>query len=286
MTLTEYRTYFTESLVTIYPKTEIASFLYLLIEEYLGLQRIEFVMQPNFIIQKEKLNLLNKALNKLQKEEPIQYIIGHTEFFGLTFIVNKNTLIPRPETEELVAWVLDEIKHRELKQIKDISVLDIGTGSGCIPISIAKRCKNTSITAIDISKKALQVAKKNAENNSVKIECIASDILNTTSLEKRYDIIISNPPYVRNSEKKEIENNVLQNEPHIALFVKDSNPLIFYDKIATLSKHHLTKEGLLFFEINQYLGEETKQMLHKKGFKNIEIRKDIFRNNRMIKASL
>lgn len=286
MTLTEYRIYFTESLVTIYPKTEITSFLYLLIEEYLGLQRIEFVMQPNFIIEKEKLNLLNEALNKLQKEEPIQYIIGHTEFFGLTFIVNKNTLIPRPETEELVAWVVDEIKHRELKQIKDISVLDIGTGSGCIPISIAKRCKNTSITAIDISKKALQVAKKNAENNSVKIKCIASDILNTTSLEKRYDIIISNPPYVRNSEKKEIENNVLQNEPHIALFVEDSNPLIFYDKIATLSKQHLTKEGLLFFEINQYLGEETKQMLHKKGFKNIEIRKDIFRNNRMIKASL
>lgn len=286
MTLTEYRTYFTESLVTIYPKTEITSFLYLLIEEYLGLQRIEFVMQPNFIIQKEKLNLLNKALNKLQKEEPIQYIIGHTEFFGLTFIVNKNTLIPRPETEELVAWVVYEIKHRELKQIKDISVLDIGTGSGCIPISIAKRCKNTTITAIDISKKALQVAKKNAENNSVKIKCIASDILNTTSLEKRYDIIISNPPYVRNSEKKEIENNVLKNEPHIALFVEDSNPLIFYDKIATLSKQHLTKEGLLFFEINQYLGEETKQMLHKKGFKNIEIRKDIFRNNRMIKASL
>lgn len=286
MTLTEYRIYFTESLVNIYPKTEITSFLYLLIEEYLGLQRIEFVMQPNFIIQKEKLNLLNEALNKLQKEEPIQYIIGHTEFFGLTFIVNKNTLIPRPETEELVAWVVDEIKHRELKQIKDISVLDIGTGSGCIPISIAKRCKNTTITAIDISKKALQVAKKNAENNSVKIKCIASDILNTTSLEKRYDIIISNPPYVRNSEKKEIENNVLQNEPHIALFVKDSNPLIFYDKIATLSKQHLTKEGLLFFEINQYLGEETKQMLHKKGFKNIEIRKDIFRNNRMIKASL
>ena len=286
MTLTEYRIYFTESLVNIYPKTEITSFLYLLIEEYLGLQRIEFVMQPNFIIQKEKLNLLNEALNKLQKEEPIQYIIGHTEFFGLTFIVNKNTLIPRPETEELVAWVVDEIKHRELKQIKDICVLDIGTGSGCIPISIAKRCKNTTITAIDISKKALQVAKKNAENNSVKIKCIASDILNTTSLEKRYDIIISNPPYVRNSEKKEIENNVLQNEPHIALFVKDSNPLIFYDKIATLSKQHLTKEGLLFFEINQYLGEETKQMLHKKGFKNIEIRKDIFRNNRMIKASL
>lgn len=286
MTLTEYRTYFTESLVTIYPKTEITSFLYLLIEEYLGLQRIEFVMQPNFIIEKEKLNLLNEALNKLQKEEPIQYIIGHTEFFGLTFIVNKNTLIPRPETEELVAWVVDEIKHRELKQIKDISVLDIGTGSGCIPISIAKRCKNTTITAIDISKKALRVAEKNAENNSVKIECIASDILNTTSLEKRYDIIISNPPYVRNSEKKEIENNVLQNEPHIALFVEDSNPLIFYDKIATLSKQHLTKEGLLFFEINQYLGEETKQMLHKKGFKNIEIRKDIFRNNRMIKASL
>lgn len=286
MTLKEYRSFFTESLLTIYPKTEIEAFLYLLIEEYLGLNRIEFVLEPNYEIKEEKIQLLNKGLERLKKEEPIQYIIGHTEFFGYSFIVNKNTLIPRPETEELVAWVLNEIGKPGLNQGKIKSILDIGTGSGCIPISIAKENKNTNLTAIDISEEALKTAQKNAENNKVTIHFTKANILTEAKLDKQYDIIISNPPYVRNLEKKEIKNNVLLNEPHLALFVEDKNPLIFYDKIADLAKQYLTKKGKLFFEINQYLGEETKQLLIQKGFKNIELRKDIFKNDRMIKASL
>lgn len=285
MTLKEYRSFFTESLVAIYPKTEIEVFLYLLTEEYLGLKRIEFVIQPNYKIKKEKIQLLNIALERLKKEEPIQYIIGSTEFFGHSFIVNKNTLIPRPETEELVAWVLSEIEKASLQQGKISTILDIGTGSGCIPISIAKEVKNTNLTAIDISEEALKTAQKNAENNKVHIQFTKANILTKAKLDKQYDIIISNPPYVRNIEKKEIKNNVLQNEPHLALFVTDNNPLVFYEKIATLAKQHLTKKGILFFEINQYLGEETKQLLIQKGFKNVELRKDIFNNDRMIKAS-
>ncbi|WP_296637889.1 peptide chain release factor N(5)-glutamine methyltransferase [Polaribacter sp.] len=286
MTLKEYRSFFTESLLTIYPKTEIETFLYLLIEEYLGLNRIEFAIQPNYEIKEEKIQLLNKGLERLKKEEPIQYIMGHTEFFGYSFIVNKNTLIPRPETEELVAWVLNEIEKPTLHQRKINYILDIGTGSGCIPISIAKENKNTNLTAIDISEEALKTAQKNAKKNKVTIQFTKANILTEAKLDKQYDIIISNPPYVRNLEKKEIKNNVLLNEPHLALFVENKNPLIFYDKIADLAKQYLTKKGKLFFEINQYLGEETKQLLIRKGFNNIELRKDIFKNDRMIKATL
>ncbi|MEN8836384.1 MAG: HemK/PrmC family methyltransferase, partial [Polaribacter sp.] len=207
MTLKEYRSFFTESLLTIYPKTEIETFLYLLIEEYLGLNRIEFVIQPNYEIKEEEIQLLNKGLERLKKEEPIQYIIGHTEFFGYSFIVNKNTLIPRPETEELVEWVLNEIEKPTLHQRKINYILDIGTGSGCIPISIAKENKNTNLTAIDISEEALKTAKKNAEKNKVTIQFTKANILTEAKLDKQYDIIISNPPYVRNLEKKEIKNN-------------------------------------------------------------------------------
>ncbi|MCL4140592.1 UNVERIFIED_CONTAM: hypothetical protein GTU68_019375 [Idotea baltica] len=249
-------------------------------EEKLSLQRIDTVLQPDFIITDDLLSTFKNIINRLQKEEPIQYILGNTAFYGLPFLVNENTLIPRPETEELVEWVLKEDE-------KSLKILDIGTGSGCIPISLAKNLKNASISAIDISTEALEVAKQNAALNNVAIHFIEMDILKTTSLNvKNFDIIVSNPPYVRELEKVEIKNNVLQNEPHLALFVDDENPLLFYKKIADLAKQHLSKNGLLFFEINQYLGKETVEMLHQKGFQSLELKKDLFGNDRMIKASL
>lgn len=280
-TLKSYKTYFTEQLSAVFPQTEIDTFFLFLIEEYLGLQRIDLVMQPNFEISSEKEAILNEALSRLQKEEPIQYIIGKTEFYGLPFKVNKNTLIPRPETEELVEWILNEVS-----QETTLNILDIGTGTGCIPISISKNLANAKVSAIDVSEEALKTAKENALLNQVAIDFLHDDILTTNSLPKTYDIIVSNPPYVRNLEKEKIKNNVLENEPHLALFVDDHNPLIFYKKIADLAKKYLTKDGLLFFEINQYLGKETVVMLENKGFTNIELRKDIFGNDRMIKASL
>lgn len=286
MILKEFKLFFNEALSAIYPKTEIDSFFFILMEEKLKLQRIDTVLKPDFLITKKNLIDLKTIVKRLQKEEPIQYIIGNTEFYGLPFFVDKNTLIPRPETEELVAWVLNETKVLANNKTIELSILDIGTGTGCIPISLAKNLTSLNISAIDISPEALLIAKQNAILNKVTIEFIELDILNTESLPQEYDVIISNPPYVRELEKEEIKNNVLENEPHLALFVADENPLIFYNKIADLAKQQLSKNGMLFFEINQYLGKETVNMLVKKGFKNIQLKKDLFGKDRMIKCVL
>jgi release factor glutamine methyltransferase len=287
MNLKEFKLFFNEALSKIYPKTEIDSFFFILMEEKLHLQRIDTVLKPDFLISEENLIILKSILKSLEREEPIQYILGNTEFYGLSFFVNKNTLIPRSETEELVAWVQTEIAALRTKsQNKFLSILDIGTGTGCIPISLAKNIDSVKISAIDISSEALLVAKENALLNKVAINFIELDILNAEKLPQKYDIIVSNPPYVRELEKVEIKNNVLENEPHLALFVANDNPLIFYSKIADLAKKQLLKNGLLFFEINQYLGRETLQMLQEKGFKNSELRKDLFGNYRMIKCNL
>ncbi|MGK0453756.1 MAG: release factor glutamine methyltransferase [Paraglaciecola sp.] len=298
MILKQFKTFFSDELLGIYPKTEIDTFFFLLIDEYLKLKRIDTVLRPDFKIEDEPLSILKVAVRKLKREIPLQYIIGHTEFYGLPFLVDENTLIPRPETEELVEWILMEVKDIKDSRVKNqhkvsidntselLSILEIGSGSGCIPIALAKNIEDCTISAIDVSIKALEIAKKNAELNKVNIDFLKLDILQAKKLSQQYNIIVSNPPYVRELEKIEIQNNVLQNEPHLALFVPNENPLIFYEKIADLAKQHLTKNGLLFFEINQYLGEETKALLKSKDFKTIELRKDIFGNNRMIKAKL
>ena len=286
MILKEFKLFFNEALSAIYPKTEIDSFFFILMEEKLKLQRIDTVLKPDFLITEKNLIDLKTIVKRLQKEEPIQYIIGSTEFYGLPFLVDKNTLIPRTETEELVSWVLDEIKVLTNNKITELSILDIGTGTGCIPISLAKNLTSLNVFAIDISPEALLIAKQNAILNKVIIEFIELDILCAKSLPQEYDVIISNPPYVRELEKEEIKINVLENEPHLALFVADENPLIFYNKIADLAKQQLSENGMLFFEINQYLGKETLNMLVKKGFKNIQLKKDLFGNDRMIKCVL
>jgi len=270
-----------------YPNTEIQSFLSIALEEYLNFQRIDLVTKADFEIPSKVLELLHQTLKRLKSQEPIQYIIGSTEFYGLPFHVNKHVLIPRPETEELVEWILDEIKEeRQKTKDKSLQILDIGTGSGCIPIALKKNLPLTNISAIDVSKEALKVAKKNAQLNEVEILLLEKNILNTEQLDQTYDIIVSNPPYVRELEKVEIKNNVLENEPHLALFVEDHDPLIFYRKIAELARVHLKEGGMLFFEINQYLGKEMLEMLHLFGFQNVVLKKDLFGNNRMIKATL
>ena len=285
MTLKECRLHIHEALSEIYPKTEIDSFFFLMIEEKLNLQRIDTVLKPDLLISQDNLTTFIKIIKRLQNEEPIQYILKKTSFYGLPFIVDKNTLIPRPETEELVAWIIEEASKGKLHKKDKISILDIGTGTGCIPISLAKNLIKSSVSAIDISQKALLIAKKNALLNNTKIDFFEMDILNTESLPQKFDIIVSNPPYVRELEKTEIKKNVLQNEPHLALFVDNNNPLLFYKKIADLAIKYLRKNGLLFFEINQYLEKETVKMLEMKGFKNIELRKDLFGNYRMIQCN-
>ncbi len=284
MLLKEFRNRFNKELSEVFPQTEIDSFFFLLIEKELDLQRIDLVINTQLSISEDKFKYLYNALSRLKSQEPIQYILGETEFYGLPFKVTKNTLIPRPETEELVEWIIDEAK-REKRKEKNISILEIGTGSGCIPISLAKNLANITISSIDISKNALAIAEENALLNKVKVNFIKQDILSTKELPQQYDIIVSNPPYVRELEKEEIQPNVLENEPHLALFVDDNNPLLFYSKIAELAKNHLKENGELYFEINQYLGEETVEMLSEKGFKT-ELRKDLFGNNRMTKSTL
>ncbi len=282
MKLKEFRTHFNKELSDLYPKTEIDAFFFRIIDHELGLKLMDVFTKDDLSIPVKKLDVLTKITNRLQQEEPLQYVLGETLFYDYTFKVNKHVLIPRPETEELVNWVLNELNDSKQK----IKVLDIGTGSGCIPISLKKELNSLAVYAIDVSKKAIEVATENAKLNDAQITFIECDILETSSLQHQFDVIISNPPYVRELEKKEIKNNVLNNEPHLALFVEDTNPLIFYDKIADLAKTQLNENGLLFFEINQYLGEETKNMLLKKGFKDVILKKDLFGNDRMIKANL
>ncbi len=290
MNIKKFRDYFNKTLKKLYPTSEIDTFLFLLLEEYLNFKRIDIVLKSNFEISPEDLILLRSSTKLLEQEIPIQYILGKTEFYGFPFILNEHVLIPRPETEELITSILENVLktksfHTNANE-KQLKILDIGTGSGCIPISLKKSLPFAEITAIDVSNEALIIAKKNAVLNKVDINLTQQDILNITSLNQLYDVIVSNPPYVRESEKKEIKNNVLNNEPHMALFVEDNNPLVFYNKIAELAKNHLTKNGTLFFEINQYLGKETVELIKLKGFNKIQLKKDIFGRDRIIIASL
>lgn len=280
MKITLLHNLFHSELNALYPKTEIDAFFNILTEHQLGLTRVDRALQPAIEVIHKDLAFFENSIELLKKEYPVQYITGKTEFFSLPFDVNKNVLIPRPETEELVQWILDDFQDK-----KNISILDIGTGSGCIAIALAKNSKDTLVTAIDFSETALEIAKKNASNNQVEIDFVQTDILNTDSLPNQYDIIVSNPPYVRNLEKQEIKKNVLDFEPHSALFVEDDNALIFYKKIALLAKEYLKPEGKLYFEINQYLGKETLTMLKELGFTKNELQKDIFGNDRMTKSS-
>ena len=290
MNINKFRDYFNKTLKKLYPTSEIDTFLFLILEEYLNFKRIDVVLKSNFEISSEDLTLLKSSTKLLEQEVPIQYILGKTEFYGFPFILNEHVLIPRPETEELVTSVLNKISKLErlhpIEKEKKLKILDIGTGSGCIPISLKRSLPFAEITAIDIANEALIIAQKNASLNKVNINFIQQNILKTTALDDIYDIIISNPPYVRVSEKIEIKNNVLKNEHHLALFVEDNNPLIFYSKIAELAKSHLTKNGTLFFEINQYLGKETVELIKLKGFNKIQLKKDIFGHDRIIIASL
>ena len=279
MLIQEFKRHFFLELSNIYPETEIQSFFTILIEFKLHLSRIQLALEQNFELDNDDFEFLQNALLKLKNQIPIQYITGETAFYGLMFKVDKNVLIPRPETEELVEWILQN--HKNSKSLK---ILDVGTGSGCIAISLAKNLPNATVSAIDISVEALNVAKNNAAMNQVTVDFIQADILTIEKLSTNFDIIVSNPPYVRELEKARMQQNVLSNEPHLALFVKDENPLLFYDKIAELAKNHLTENGVLYFEINQYLGMETVDLLKSKGFKNIELKKDIYGVDRMVKC--
>ena len=284
MLLKVYKSTFIKELSSLYDEKEIESFFYIILEQFHNKKRIDLALNPEMEMDALQLLLWETVLSELKKEKPIQYILGETEFYGLRFLVNENTLIPRPETEELVEWIL-EITNYEL-EITNLKILDIGSGSGCIAISLAKNLQNAEVSAIDVSEKALETANKNAQINEVEVNFILKNILETEDLEHQFDIIVSNPPYVRNLEKAEIKPNVLEFEPHLALFVDDNDALLFYRKIAELAKKNLSENGRLYFEINQYLGKETVDLLENLGFKEVILKKDIYGNDRMISCKL
>jgi release factor glutamine methyltransferase len=311
MLLKSYKTKFFQELSSLYDEKEIESFFYLILENFHQIKRIDLALNPQMRMNDKQLLHWESILSDLKKQKPIQYILGETEFYGLPFLVNENTLIPRPETEELVELIIKQNSKSEIppepkvngaKLNSKLKILDIGTGSGCIAISLVKNISNVEVYAIDISEEALETAKKNAQINQVEIHFIQADILKINNLEQlptsnpklethnpkletQFDIIVSNPPYVRNLEKQEINPNVLEYEPHLALFVEDDDALLFYRKIAQLALKSLSPNGRLYFEINQYLGKETVELIESFGFKNVVLHKDIYGNDRMIEGT-
>ena len=281
MLFKNYKNIFFQKLSSLYDEKEIESFFYIILEKNHQLKRIDLALNPTLAMDDNQLLQWDFIAEELKTQKPIQYILGETFFYGLRFEVDENTLIPRPETEELIALILS---NYQIETSGNPKILDIGTGSGCIAIALAKNILNSDVFAIDVSEKALEIAKRNAENNKVAVTFLRKNILTTEDLEQNFDIIVSNPPYVRKLEKAEINANVLEYEPHLALFVEDDDALIFYKKIANLAKKNLKINGQLYFEINQYLGKETVELLEKLGFKNIQLFKDIYGNDRMISA--
>ena len=265
----------------LYPDTEIKSFSNLIIEKVSGFSRTEIIVNKNTLFSVEQRHVIENFIEKLKEYVPIQYILGETEFFGLPFHVNESVLIPRPETEELVDWIRNENDRNA-----NPGILDIGTGSGCIAISLKHEFTNATVDAFDISEKALETAQSNATLNKLEVNFSKVDILNTPEMEQKWDIIVSNPPYVTELEKSEISPNVLDYEPHLALFVPDNDPLLFYRCIAIFAQQHLKPRGKLYFEINRQFGKATVDLLTAMGFGNVELRKDISGNDRMVRAEI
>ncbi|TKB98429.1 peptide chain release factor N(5)-glutamine methyltransferase [Pedobacter cryotolerans] len=283
---------FIDELNLLYQKDEAQAIFLLTLQHIKQYSRADYILKKEEEISTNELINFENALKDLLAEKPIQYILGETYFYGLPFKVNPSVLIPRPETEELVDWILSVLNSDEQivnRKSKTVNILDIGTGSGCIAISLKKNLPEAKVYALDIAADTLATAQQNAVLNDVDVNFIQDDILeprfiqsHISNLTSQISLIVSNPPYVKEDEKPEMNNNVLANEPHRALFVSNQNPLIFYEAIANFALKYLEENGLLFFEINEYLGEQTVQLLKDKNFKNIELKKDMQGKDRMI----
>ena len=272
MTLAELKQLFISELESIYDQDEIEGVFLIYLEDKFDIQ---FIPSNEIDYTSE----ISSDIKQLKKGKPVQHITGKAFFYNDFFIVNENTLIPRPETEELI-----ELIRNDYNPETELSLIDLGTGSGCIPISLAKLFPNSNVSAIDISEKALEVAQSNAQNLNVKIDFYQQNLLEDIQLNQKFDVIVSNPPYIRNLEKDKMHQNVLNFEPHLALFVENENALIFYERVLVFAENHLNQNGTIYCEINQYLGQETKQ-LFEKNYEFVTIYKDISGNDRMLKAS-
>ena len=283
------RRHYASELEKIYDSDEANALIMILLEHYFGIDRVKMALEPELRLSESELLTLHFAVKELLKNKPIQYVIGETEFCGMRFFVEEGVLIPRPETEELVNKLAVSSCQLAVNPSPSFRIIDIGTGSGCIAISLAKLLKDSVVTAVDVSEKALEIAKKNADLNGVDVRFILDDILNPQNpelIDNQYDIIVSNPPYVCESEKSEMRANVLDYEPSSALFVSDNDPLIFYRKILEFAQKTLKPNGQVWFEINEKFGNDMKNLCFEKGFKNVEIIKDFRGKERILKADL
>ncbi len=286
MTIKQAYDYAVNNLSHIYNQKEAANIADLVIEKITALSKIDRVLlKQNLLTEHQEKQLFN-FIDQLQQHKPIQYILNEVWFAGINLNVNEYVLIPRPETEELVEWLINDFQLTT--QQSPVTILDIGTGSGCIAIALKKKLEKTKVTALDISEPALQTASANAILNNVNIEFIKADITQPTETHHLpdFDIIVSNPPYVTKKEAEIMNQNVFIYEPHLALFVPDEDPLLFYKSISNFALIHLKKGGLLYVEINESFANEVAGLLHQKKFISIEIRKDLQGKNRMIKAVL
>lgn len=282
MNLKQLLQHFTIQLRDIYEAEEVASVFYFAAWYISGLRRAEVVLKGDRELSTAETQRYASVLKALESGQPIQYVLGETVFYGLPFKVNPSVLIPRPETEELVDWVLESTALAAATAGK-MRILDIGTGSGCIAISLKKKCPVFAVSALDVSEAALETAKANAALNETDIRFIEADIRKYGTAQK-FDLIVSNPPYITGKEQAEMHENVLAHEPHLALFVADESPLEFYEAIAGFAQAHLSDMGLLFFEINENLAKEMIEMLSSKSFINIALKKDMQGKDRMIKC--
>jgi release factor glutamine methyltransferase len=279
--------YYRSALNDLYGEAEAESMIAILFDDFFLLKRHEILAGIARRLSESELLTIHFAVKDLLNKRPLQYITGNTWFYGEKFNVNESVLIPRRETEELCNWIIDDYKSN-IRHDHQLKILDIGTGSGCIAITLKKHINNSTLFALDISEDALKVASNNAITIGVEVSFIGSDIMNIQAMNTLgiFDIIVSNPPYVRESEKELMDSNVTDSEPHLALFVTDENPLVYYERISDFSLTHLNKGGSLYFEINEYLSINLKNMLSDKGFVLIEIRKDMQNKPRMLKCQL
>ena len=281
-TVQEILNVYREKLTRLYSLEETESLANLIFKEVLGYDQKDILLNSDKEVVSGYIIKLNSVLRELEQGKPVQYVLGYTDFFDVRLNVNNDVLIPRQETEELVDWIIKDLQNLD----HYITILDIGTGSGCISIALKKNLENVHLRAVDVSQEALNIAVSNAEQNDVEIEFVKLDILNEDEWEMlpKVNVIVSNPPYVRVSEKSNMHRNILDNEPHIALFVSDEDPLMFYEKITDFAQHNLEKGASLYFEINEALGEKVSALLANKGFQEIELRQDLNGKDRMIKA--
>ncbi len=286
--LQQAQTQLISALQQIYDSREAANIAELVIENITGLKRIDRFINKELQLNDEQETLLKNYQNNLLKHKPVQYVLHEAWFAGMKFYVDENVLIPRPETEELVEWIEKDVRRKMTDDRHQSSILDIGTGSGCIPIALKKKLHTIEISSMDISENALAIAKQNAVFNNTIINFFKADILDESKWNDfpKYDIIVSNPPYIKESEQTQMRKNVLHYEPYIALFVPDGDALLFYKKMAKFGLQHLNPSGELFFEINELFGNEVCALLDSLSYKSIQLNNDLQGKDRMINASL